>query len=100
MPKDDPMMAQPSPKPSPPAELALVDVECSEVEISVGSAGASDFRVIAPLDPEVVARASRRRFTAEYKLRILAEADACTEPGAVGRLLRREGPFDRCRAFR
>jgi transposase-like protein len=33
----------------------------------------------------------RRRFTAEYKLRVLREADACTEPGEIVVLLRREG---------
>lgn len=44
-------------------------------------------------DPEVVPKAERRRFTAEYKLRILAEADACTKPGAIGALLRREGLY-------
>ena len=42
-------------------------------------------------DPEVVADAKRRTFTAEYKQRILAEADAAaTQPGAIGALLRRE----------
>ena len=41
-------------------------------------------------DPEVVARAKRRQFTAEYKSRILAEAEACSEPGEIGALLRRE----------
>ncbi len=61
MPKDDPMMAQPDSKPSPPAESTLADVERSETEVSVGSAGVSDSRIIAPPDPEVVARASRRR---------------------------------------
>jgi transposase-like protein len=44
-------------------------------------------------DPELVAQAKRRRFTAEYKARILAEADACTRPGEVGELLRREGLY-------
>ena len=44
-------------------------------------------------DPEVVARAKRRRFTAEYKRRILAQADAAKEPGAIGALLRREGLY-------
>lgn len=44
-------------------------------------------------DPEVSERPTRRRFTAEYKLRILAEADAATEPGAIGALLRREGLY-------
>jgi transposase-like protein len=33
---------------------------------------------------------SRRRFTDEYKLRILEEIDACTEPGQISALLRRE----------
>jgi len=44
-------------------------------------------------DPEVPAKAARRRFTAEYKLRILTLADACTEPGSLGALLRREGLY-------
>ena len=35
----------------------------------------------------------RRRFTAEYKLRILREADRSTEPGQLGALLRREGLY-------
>ena len=44
-------------------------------------------------DPELVEQAKRRSFTAEYKARILAEADACTQPGEVGELLRREGLY-------
>jgi transposase-like protein len=44
-------------------------------------------------DPEVEARATRRRFSAAYKLRIVEEADKCTEPGAIGVLLRREGLY-------
>ena len=44
-------------------------------------------------DPELVEQAKRRSFTAEYKARILAEADACTEPGQIGALLRREGLY-------
>jgi transposase len=44
-------------------------------------------------DPELVERAQRRRYSAEYKLRIVREADACTEPGEVGALLRREGLY-------
>jgi transposase len=44
-------------------------------------------------DPEVVPRASRRRFGAAYKVRIVEEADACTEPGEIGALLRREGLY-------
>lgn len=42
---------------------------------------------------EVVAKASRRRFTAEYKRKILREADGCTAPGAIGALLRRDGLY-------
>jgi transposase len=44
-------------------------------------------------DPELVERPRRRRFTAEYKLRIVREADACRRPGEVGALLRREGLY-------
>ena len=44
-------------------------------------------------DPEVPAKAARRRFTAEYKLRVLTLADACNEPGCLGKLLRREGLY-------
>jgi transposase len=44
-------------------------------------------------DPELVEQAKRRSFTAEYKAKILAEADACTRPGEVGELLRREGLY-------
>jgi transposase-like protein len=44
-------------------------------------------------DPELVEQAKRRTFSAEYKARILAEADACTKPGEVGELLRREGLY-------
>ena len=44
-------------------------------------------------DPELVERPKRRRFTAEYKLRVLREADACSQPGEIGALLRREGLY-------
>ena len=42
---------------------------------------------------EVLAQAERRRFSVEYKRRILREADSCTKPGELGALLRREGLF-------
>jgi transposase-like protein len=42
---------------------------------------------------EVVAKAERRRYTAEYKRRIVREADRCTKPGEIGALLRREGLY-------
>jgi transposase len=43
-------------------------------------------------DPELVAQAKRRSFTAKYK-GILAKADACTRPGEIGELLRAEGLY-------
>jgi transposase len=43
-------------------------------------------------DPQVIPKATRRRFTAAEKLRILKEADAC-KPGELGALLRREGLY-------
>jgi transposase len=44
-------------------------------------------------DPELVERPKRRRFTAKYKLEILERAEACTRPGEIGELLRREGLY-------
>ncbi len=44
-------------------------------------------------DPEVVEKAKRRRFSAEYRLRVLKQADACKAPGELGALLRREGLY-------
>jgi transposase-like protein len=44
-------------------------------------------------DPEVVVDAKRRTFTAEYKLRVLAAADAAVGHGGIGALLRREGLY-------
>lgn len=65
-------------------------------ERAVGErSGAANGRV-APVgepDPELVERPVRRRFSAEYKLRILREVDACSRPGEVGALLRREGLY-------
>ena len=44
-------------------------------------------------DPELTLQAKRRKFTAKYKLEILEKADACTAPGEIGELLRREGLY-------
>ena len=44
-------------------------------------------------DPEVIESPPRRQFTAEYKERIVREAEACKKPGQVGALLRREGLY-------
>jgi transposase-like protein len=48
--------------------------------------------VTEPIDPEVPERAKRRTYSAQYKLRILAEYERC-DPGAKGALLRREGLY-------
>jgi transposase-like protein len=53
---------------------------------------ANDLKARVP-DPEVVPKAKRRQFTAKYKLRILEEADRCTERGQIGEMLRREGLY-------
>lgn len=44
-------------------------------------------------DVHVSAKIPRRRFTAAYKLKIVREADACSQPGELGALLRREGLY-------
>jgi transposase len=44
-------------------------------------------------DPEVPEKTVRRKFTAAYKLRILKEAESCTEYGQLGAFLRREGIY-------
>jgi len=48
---------------------------------------------VTPPNPEVPEKPVRRRFTAEYKLDILRQADMCTGPGSLGALLRREGLY-------
>ena len=68
----------------------------TEKENSAGSEGASRAsgdhagREAMVADPEVSERPKRRRFTAEYKLRIVREADACKGDGDIVALLRRE----------
>jgi transposase len=57
-----------------------------------GATAGSGVSVGVP-DPELVQSAKRRRFTAEYKLAVLREADGCTQPGEIGELLRREGLY-------
>jgi len=62
--------------------------------MTVSSQDAQD-QTPEPVRPEteVPEKAKRRKFDAAYKLRILAEADGCTEHGALGELLRREGLY-------
>jgi len=62
-----------------------------------GTDGARRATVVSPspaaAETEVLAQAQRRRFSAEYKRRIVREADRCTAAGDVGALLRREGLY-------
>jgi len=53
----------------------------------------SSENVVEVPDPEVEARPKRRRFTAEYKARILRDAERCKKSGEIGGLLRREGLY-------
>jgi transposase len=72
------------------------EAERSEADRSAGAGKTVAPEPPAPTrpDPEVVADAKRRTFTAEYKQRILAEADAAAaQPGGIGALLRREGLY-------
>ena len=66
-------------------------VERVAVEVPERSGGTA---TAAPRpDPEVPEKAKRRQFSAQYKLRVLEEADACREPGQIAALLRREGLY-------
>ena len=67
--------------------------ERSDPSRSGGAANSRRAAVPPAPDPEVVAKAQRRKFTAEYKLGIVEEADRVTDPGAIGTLLRREGLY-------
>ena len=58
-----------------------------------GSAGGRLPSVGVVADPELIERPRRRRFAAEYKLKVVRQADACTRPGEIGALLRREGLY-------
>ena len=57
------------------------------IEVGTASRAAED------PDPEVPAKARRRRYSAAYKRRILEKADQCSAPGEIGALLRREGLY-------
>jgi transposase-like protein len=56
-----------------------------------GTGGAGGAAAAATV--EVVAKARRQRFSAEYKARIVREAEACAGSGQIGALLRREGLY-------
>jgi transposase len=77
-----------------PADEAAADREAQGGVAELGFvAGERAAPVGGVPDPELIERAKRRSFTAEYKARILAESDACSRPGEVGALLRREGLY-------
>jgi transposase len=75
------------------AALERREGERSEPSRSGRAANSSRAAAPPPPDPEVVAKAQRRKFTAEYKLAIVEEADRASDPGAIGALLRREGLY-------
>jgi len=62
-------------------------------EISPPAKAAAGNGLKEPPEPEVPETVPRRRFTAAFKLRILQQADQCTQPGEIGALLRREGLY-------
>jgi transposase len=67
--------------------------ERSEAARSGGSPTDESNGGLVPPDAEVTARHARRRFTSAYKREILRHADACTQPGEIGALLRKEGLY-------
>jgi len=88
--------ASPASPPVLPAATQRREAERSEADRSAaaGKTVASEPPAPPRPNPEVVANAKRRTFTAEYKLAVLAEADAAAaQPGAIGALLRREGLY-------
>src|SRR3954451_2171258 len=83
-----------SPRILPPAERRADERSETDRSTVAGKTVAPQPPAPPRLDPEVVADAKRRAFSAEYKQRILAEADAAAaQPGAIGALLRREGLY-------
>jgi len=77
-------------------ELVVVDAAGRGAQGAVGELGFSSGGRSSPEgvpDPELVEKARRRRYSAKYKLAIVREADACSRPGEVGALLRREGLY-------
>ena len=78
---------------APSSSPALPPVGRREPERSEGDRSAAGGNTAAHPDPEVVAQAKRRRFTAEYKQRILAAVDQAKGSGGIGALLRREGLY-------
>ena len=87
-------MPSASPTVLPAAERREAERSEAARSVAAGNTVAPDPPFQPRPDPEVVASAKRRTFPAEYKLRILAEADAAAaQPGAIGALQRREGLY-------
>src|SRR5713101_8491519 len=79
-------------QPAPAAQEGVLDAPSP----AIVSGAPAPLRMVPPPtvpDPEVRERAARRRFTAEYKLHVLREADQCAGLGELGALLRREGLY-------
>jgi transposase-like protein len=74
-------------------EFRRESVFAGETEGARRATGGSPAGAAGVPDPAVEAKAKRRRFTAEYKLRILREVDRAKAPGEVGAILRREGLY-------
>lgn len=85
--------AEPTPVPTEEGGHERSESPTSGVGTGVKAAVQPGMPVLVIADPQVPEKAVRRRFTPEYKLRIIEEADACAEPGQVGALLRREGLY-------
>jgi transposase-like protein len=76
-----------------PAALGEIQEARRATEISAMAEAAAGNGPQGPPDPEVPETVPRRRFTAAFKLRIVQQADGCTQPGEIGALLRREGLY-------
>src|ERR1035437_1495786 len=74
------------------SSAALAASERSEEAVNAAVAPPPAARQILP-DSEVIARPHRRRFSAEYKLSIIEQADSAQDAGGGGALLRREGLY-------
>ena len=73
-------------------EVEILSPPAQEGERSEPGGGGGGAPMRRP-DPEVSSRAKRRQFTAEYKARIVREAEACTAFGQISALMRREGLY-------
>src|ERR1035438_3487887 len=76
--------------PPPSVVLASPGAERSEAERSDAERSVAPGEAKTMPDPEVVVGAKRRQYSAEYKKRILAEADSAKAPGAMGAMLRQD----------